>query len=178
VIYRQTPILEEIRGQIVLLDTHQKSLFVLQIEWIFVRGCLYDRRTYSMQLLFGFSGGLSQVVSQLLNKKQKSFFFKMSTQQQKKPYLDTCTVPHYGTVTNGKTILHLPLNKKFIHIYIYADKSIEDGRNKEFVFQSLVVPDLRHIGIKTSLSYPADDEALSYNIKSGLRDAISQAYRR
>ena len=64
------------------------------------------------------------------------------------------------------------------YIYIYADKSIEDGRNKEFVFQSLVVPDLRHNGIKTSLSYPADDEALSYNIKSGLRDAISQAYRR
>ena len=41
------------------------------------------------------------------------------------------------------------------------------------------MPDLRHVGIKTSLAYSEKKEDLNtYDSKKGLRDAISQAYRR
>ena len=64
------------------------------------------------------------------------------------------------------------------HVHFYTEGNSDSGKN-EFVLQSLVVPDLRHIGIKTSLSYSEKKEDLNtYDTKKGLRDAISQAYRR
>ena len=99
-----------------------------------------------------------------------------------KPYLDRFKVPHFGTLNNGNwTYCHSVSSTSNIDTHIHAiliEESADSERN-ESVLQSLVLPDLRHIGIKTSLSHSEDNEEhYTYDSKKGLRNAISQAYRR
>ena len=78
------------------------------------------------------------------------------------------------------TIVFTPFHhRRHTHVhFIFTEGNSDSGKN-EFILQSLVVPDLRHVGIKTSLSYSEKKEDLNtYDSKKGLRDAISQAYRR
>ena len=96
-----------------------------------------------------------------------------------KPYLDRFKVPHFGRLNNGNCHSVSSTSNIDTHIYAILTEESADGERNESVLQSLVLPDLRHIGIKTSLSHSEDNEEhYTYDSKKGLRYAISQAYRR